>query len=226
MAEVLSPFALCADADAAAYLPDGGTADPNLLIRLVNAASEALTNLADREFVSGDATRTGGNLNPIPSKDRVFAGAEVLHVPRNRPDWFPGCERELELGDAQDVTAVSIKHVDGSTAIVDMATVTKLPRRRIYPSEPIEALGFRSSTAICDSDEITVTAKWGFPAVPERIRQEAIRAACVWYTRDVRRLGSVFAAEEQTAQPTPDLAHVLPRSGFEAALRFRRYRFG
>lgn len=226
MAEVLSPFALCTEADAAAYLPDGAI-DVDLLTRLVNAASEALTNLADREFVSGDATRAaGGALDPIPATERVFAGSELLYIPRDHPWWAPLRDRELELGDAQAIESVVVEAEDGTQTTIDAADFVELPLRRRRPWLPLEAIGFRSSVVIRPSDVVRVTAKWGFPSVPEVLRQEAIRTACSWYTRDVARSSSTFAADEQTTEPAAELAHVLPRSSFETALAFRRNHFG
>jgi hypothetical protein len=223
VAEVLSPQALCslADAQAAGTVgTTGSAASADEWTRKINAASVAFLNLSGREFVSNDATRAGnGTLNAIPNADRVFSARELVKI---AADPF-----ELELGDVATVTTVTLGfYVDGTTRVLGASEWLPLPRRRRFPWEPIEALELGPNVCLSSvRDTITVNAKWGFPAVPEDVREAVARAAAAWITQDVRRYGEVFSAAEQTAPADASSAHVLPRFAWETAMRYRRQRF-
>jgi hypothetical protein len=210
VAETLNARALCTDADAKACAAVGATGTAGTTdewIRKVNAASDAFLNLCGRE-IKPESTAPAA---------RVFAGLEVIRI---------GCEPlELEIGDAASVTAVTVTHYDGSVTNLG-GLYSTLPLRRRFAWEPIEGLKLAKSVAITDTDTITVTGVWGFPAVPEDVRQAVARAAAAWFAGDVRRYGEVFSTAEATAPADPGNVHVLPRYAWETAMRYRRMRFG
>ena len=222
MAEVLLPQALCSVADAQAAGTVGTTgsgANTDAWTRKVNAATVAFLNLSGREFVSNDATRAAcGALNPIPATDRVFSVRELVRI--GEEPW------ELELGDVASVATVTLGYAAGGSRVLDPSEYLVLPRRRRFAWEPIEALELAVTVNYSNiRDTFTVHATWGFPSIPEDVREAVARSAAAWITQDARRYGEVFSAAEQTAPADATSARVLPRFAWETAMRYRRQRF-
>lgn len=209
MPEVLSPRALCAIADAKAKAPAAATSsggDPDEWTRLVNGASDAFLNLCGREIKPESA----------PAADRVFSARELIIIAAE--------PAELEIGDAASVTTVTVTTELGVTTPAVAGWVT-LPLRRRYSWDPLEAVQFARAQVFASTDTITVHAVWGFPVVPDDVREAVARTAAAWFARDTRRYGEVFSNAEHTATSDPALTHVLPRFAWETAMRYRRQRF-
>jgi hypothetical protein len=203
MPEQLSPRALCSLNDVKVYggfdLDDQGL--DALLIRLINAASAAIYGVAGREFKPV-------GINP---QTRTF------DVPIR---WgFDGLEREIYVGDLANWTSVSI-----GGAAVSSSNVVGLPRVR-EEWEPITKLRFSGlvrwcSPALYGSQHapVAITADWGFPLVPEDIRQGCVVTVMVWGERDIRHFSETFSLEEQRVE----LPRTLPRQVYDSCLNYRR----
>lgn len=204
----LSARALCSIEDAQAKAPAAASSsggDPDEWTRLVNAASDAFLNLCGREIRAESAG----------TADRVFSARELIKI---------ACEpAELELGDAAAIATVTLTHEDGSSEV--LTGWTKLPLRRRYSWDPYEAIQFARLQRFLMPDTITVNATWGFPSIPDDVREAVARTAASWFARDTRRYGEVFSNAEHTAPSDPATTHVLPRFAWETAMRYRRQRF-
>jgi hypothetical protein len=185
--EVLSSRALCAIADAKAKAPAAATSsggDSDEWTRLVNGATDAFLNLCGREIKPENAA----------AADRVFSARELIVI---------GCEpAELEIGDAADIQTITITSELG---VATPATVgwSKLPLRRRYSWDPLEAVQFARSQVFAKTDTITVHAVWGFPAIPDDVREAVARTAAAWFARDTRRYGEVFSNAEHDFAERP-----------------------
>lgn len=172
--EILSDSALCSLEDVKQYLNLESEVDQDdLLIRLVNAASEAIITVTQREFASSGIT----------PEMRVF----------DVRDAYLGSY--LYIGDFSDVDEVVIKNdLDEIVTTMDLDNVVLYPRNR-RPWEPYRALRLRGQT-LGDLDYVEVTGTWGFVSIPEEIRQAAIVTASLWYARDIERFGATFSISQ------------------------------
>lgn len=198
--ETLSPQALCSVADAAAYID---SADPvthaDLLTRLINAASSAIRQRAQREFKAA---------NPA-AHQRLF-------------DVAPARLREVPIGDMRAVpTAVAVQNTAGVATALELTDVIALPLSR-PSSEPISRLRLRSAVALTDSDTLAVTGLWGFPAVPEDVRQACVVQVREWFVADLSRYGEAF----EDAGVVPDIpVRALSRHAWDVASGYRQVAF-
>jgi len=137
--EDLSTRALCSVSDVKGYVGVelADTSYDELLKRLINAATDEILRVTDRDFTLEDAgTRTFGVGDCRLGNDQI------------------------RIHDAATVTAVTVKTETGDTRLTDMSYVEKLPRsRRSY--EPITALRFREVCRLGDSDYVEVTGTFG-----------------------------------------------------------------
>jgi len=194
--EQLSPRALCGLDDVKVYggfdLQDQGL--DSLLIRLINAASAEIHRVAGREFKPAGA-------NP---QTRTFDVPVRL--------GFDCQEREINVGDLAAWTSVAVWG-----AAVGAGDVVGLPRVR-EEWEPFVKLrftrlvrwrgvGLRASHYV----PVDVTGDWGFPQVPEDIRQACVVTVMVWGERDIRHFSETFSLEEQRVE----LPRSLPRQVFD-----------
>ena len=210
MAELLSPRALCTLEDVKAYLdPDDPSDDENddLLRRLINAASNEIHKTSgNREFVAVNAVRDGAGVVTIAEQARVF-DALTLRPTRSK-HW------QMRVGDLASLAAVSIDGV-----AVDVAKVTTLPRVR-EPWRPITRLRMPLDVDWHEQSLITITGVWGFPQIPEDIRQAAIVTVTIWAARDLQTFSDVFVAAEGRVE----IPRSLPSQAFDVAIKYKRRR--
>jgi hypothetical protein len=179
--------------------------EDDLLIELINAASTEIHNLAGREF------KPRGT-NP---QTRAF------DVPASWYGTWPLFRsREFFVGDlAAFPTDVKI---NGTS--INLAAVTALPRVR-EDWQPFSHLRLDNTILLTPTLTtyryalVEVTGTWGFPAVPENIKQACRVTVAHWVNRDIATWGEVFNTEEGTLLPLPD---TLPRQAYRSVLRFQR----
>jgi hypothetical protein len=174
----------------------------DLIIELINAASTEIHNLAGREFKPvGDNPQT-----------RTF------DVPASWGAWPPR-SREFFVGDLASFTDVKVNGVS-----VSLGAVTGLPRNR-EEWRPIERLRLDNTIVLTPSitnygyATVEVTGAWGFPVVPENIKQACRVTVASWAERDVRAFSEVFNSEEGALVPLPD---TLPRQAYRTIIRYQR----
>lgn len=199
-AEVLSARALCDPADVKEYVGIDEADDDydNLLVRLVNAASEAIYRVTEREFVVDGS-------NPLTRTFDVFG---------SYADGF------LYVGDLNGApTSVVIKDDDDAT----VQTLTVNTDVVLYPRvratwQPVSRLRFRNlDQKLRSMDYIEVTGNYGFPSIPEDIRQAAVVTAALWFARDVQKFSETFSLQEDRVE----LPRVLPAQVFDTARQYQ-----
>jgi hypothetical protein len=177
---------LCALADVLRYVPGYVSADDTDA-----TLQELITSLSIDAYQD-----TGREFTPrAPNPDtRVF---EV--------DWYTLEERELEIGDLAQIDddfELTLSDPDGTVlqtlqegAYVALPrsrdawepiTTLKLPRVAVAPAEPA-LLAIRRL--------ITITGTYGFPAIPENVRQAIAKLVIVRYLTDVADHGTAFTDE-------------------------------
>lgn len=196
--EVLNTRALCTLDDLKLYLgqPDE-VVDDDLLIRLINAASDAIYTLTGREF------KTIGT-NP---QTRTFDASEIY------ANGF------LYVGDYTDVTNIVVYNSSDDVVATDPDYI-KLPRNRM-PWEPYQAIRFKTQT-VSSTDYIDITGSWGFPSVPEEIRQACVVTAFIWYERDIAKFSGTFSISEDRVE----LPRAVPAQVSDSLSRYQRLPVG
>jgi hypothetical protein len=168
----------------------------DLIIELINAASASIHQLAGREF------KPVGT-NP---QTRMFDSLRGLAY----------TEREFSVGDVATVTAVTCNGV--ALASSDWVAI---PRVR-EEWEPITTLRVTASNYTLPTnlyshyDTFAVTGSFGFPAVPENIKQACRVTVMVWLERDIKHFSETFRVDEQIVQ----LPRVLPRQVYDDVIRY------
>jgi hypothetical protein len=197
----LSTRALCSLEDAKLYAKIGldETDADSEIIKLINAASDAILDLADREFKVDGA-------NP---QTRKFDFPEAL-TPQRRA-------YTLALGDLTSRTSVTIKNrIDGTTVQTMLtADIDDLPRVR-KSWQPITALRLRNLT-YSDDYYAEIVGGWGFPLVPEKIRQACKVTVAIWLDRDIRTFSETFSIKEGRIE----LPRELPRQVYDTVIGYR-----
>ena len=197
----LSTRALCTLEDAKLYakVALNQTDADSELINLINAASDAILDLADREFkVDGTNPQT-----------RKFDFPEAL-TPLRRAHL-------LTLGDLTTRTSVTIKNRIDGTTVQSMLTadIDDLPRvRRSW--QPITSLRLRN-LSYSDDYYAEVVGNWGFPLVPPKIRQACKVTVATWFDRDIRTFSETFSIEEGRIE----LPRELPRQVYDTVIGYR-----
>lgn len=210
--EELAATALCTDEDVRAYLgikPDDLSADDrNTLIRLVNAASELFTDESQR----------------IWKPDPAYAGMPRLY----RADRFDLETGRLRIDDCTAVATVS--YGDFRTNVPTV--MTGWYAWQDEPGYPITAVawslnsipiagGWYYGNIVYPPNYVfTVDASWGWPRVPEPVRQAVIYTAAEWYARDVEKFSATFSIDQGRIL----LPQVLPNQVQRMAENYRRWR--
>jgi hypothetical protein len=174
---------------------DSGWAD--VLPDIVEDVSDAMIDYVDRELVGPGETETR----------RWDVDRELV------------LERELEIGDLGDSAGMVVKIYDRLTGTllqtVPNALIVALPRNR-KPWEPYSTLWFlagdANSAQLATSSVVEVTSdKWGFPAVPPRVRRLAIFQVRAWAARDPAIFSRVYDPLQDRILKPDDLEPTVKR---------------
>lgn len=200
--EVLSPTALCSDEDVRKYLniPEDELSedDRNTIVRLVNAASNTFTDESQR----------------IWKHDPSLASVRLYRI-----DAFDISAGRLRIDDAQEINAVGYGNYHDPLGPQPLAEASFMPWQD-EPGWPITALVFVEGLQLEAGNVVSVDAVWGWPAVPEKVRQAVIYAASEWYARDVEKFSSTFSLDQGRIL----LPQVLPSQVLTLAFSYRRWR--
>lgn len=129
--------------------------------------------------------------------------------------------REIPIGDLSAApTAVSTIDANGDTVatltVADDIVALPLVRK---PWQPITALRIRPSAASLSSSYLlSVTGTWGFPAIPEDVKQACIVTVGIWIRRDVQAFASTFNLDENRVERP----RALPSAARDMLMRYRR----
>jgi hypothetical protein len=199
MPEVLAPTALCSDEDVRSYLgikpADLTDEDRDTIIRLCNAASETYTAESQRIWKEDD---TAGTLRRYAITDAEIAATSLK---------------------IDDCTAVNSVGVVGAASVTPFAT-TSWYTLTLEPDQPITRIWWDASVALQSRSLIEVDADWGWPYVPEKVRQDVIYTASEWYARDVEKFSATFSIDQGRIL----LPQVLPSQVQANAESWRRWR--
>jgi len=169
---------LCALADVLRYVPGYALESDTdeALETLIAAESRSLHQHTGREFVA-----------------IVGAGIRLFEIgPRELRT------RRIRIGDCASITTVRVLEEDGTTVVATVAAADResLPRTR-EEWEPIRQIRLRSTTtgapSISSGQLLEVAGTWGFPVIPEDVRQACAKLVIVRYMSDVAFEGTAFA---------------------------------
>jgi hypothetical protein len=169
----LKPYALCSLQEAKDYIPAQTLEDVDadrVVTRLINSVSEDIFDY------------TGG-------REFLLLSGEN---PQTRTIELLSDGDRLAVGDMSDFVSIT---VDGIT--IDSAGITTRPLRR-KPWDPNREL--RLDRSYLAGVEFAVTGSFGFPSLPESIRQVCIENVRERFLEDVARESEQFA-DEQTGRP-------------------------
>lgn len=207
-----APGDLCTRGDVLAAINNHDLDETGLAMidRLITAASAALSRVAGREFATLDVDEVveheGTGTDPVEVVTYVPADDVVRRFEIPDTPWSPDVT-VVHVGDLAALTRVDIVTPGGATveADIDLADVEASPLNR-RPWEPITALVFHRR--LDPAHRVDVTGRWGFPLVPDDIRQACIAQVREWYVRDPSRFGEAFAEATDIAVPARELSLV------------------
>ena len=169
---------LCAIADVVRYVPaySSDAQSDELLETLIAAESRSIHQTFGREFVA-----------IVGQNPRLF----------DLTPWNVR-QRRVRIGDAAAVTQVRVLDEDGTLwQLVAAADWHALPRAR-EEWEPIRQIRLREKSAnpatFSAGQVLEVTGTWGFPVVPEDVRQACAKLVIVRYMSDTDLRGTRFAS--------------------------------
>lgn len=183
--------------------PSGDREQDTAIANALSAASSLICEWAGREFIA---------LGTNPAT-RLF---EIGGYAR---------AREIPISDLSAVpTAVSTIDADGATVetltVADDIVALPLVRK---PWQPITSLRIRPSAAsLSASYLLSVTGTWGFPTVPEDVKQACIVTVGIWIRRDVQAFASTFNLDENRVERP----RALPSAARDMLTRYRHIAIG
>lgn len=171
------PRDLCTLAQVKEYLGETTGDYDGLIGRLISAASEEFHRRAGREFLP-----VGSN-----PQARTF----------DRPKADELGRVHFRVGDlAADPTSVELHDEDGNLRLaLGAGDYVLLPRAR-KPGHPYTRIRLHRRIAVLPTDVLELTGDFGFPAVPENVRQAVIAQVMLWMARDVKNFSETFSTTE------------------------------
>jgi len=202
-AEELAATALCTDEDVRAYLgiktDDLSDEDRNTIIRLCNAASETYTTESQRIW----------KLDPALPTIRLY-----------RLDSFDIQVGRLRVDDCTSITAVGVGDFRSPLGPQPLAADSAWYAWQEEPGYPISAIVFAEGLNLISGQVVSVDAEWGWPAVPQSVRQDVILTTAEWFARDVEKFSATFSLDQGRIL----LPQVLPSQVQRNAENWRRWR--
>ena len=203
MPEELSETALCSDEDVRAYLgiktEDLSDEDRDTLIRLVNSASETFTDESQRIW----------KLDPALPTIRLY-----------RIDSFDIAVGRLRVDDCTTINEVGVGGYRDPLGPTPLNGDSSWYAWQDEPGLPITAIVFAEGLSLVAGNVVSVDADWGWPAVPQKVRQSVSYTAAEWFARDVEKFSATFSLDQGRVL----LPQVLPRQVQAEAESYRRWR--
>lgn len=185
------------------------TAADAVLSALITSASAAIANHTGREFAG-----------PVAPETRPIAPAET---------WG---ELGIRVGDLRSLTAgagaVRILDADGVEISALASTDVVLEPRGRRSGEPAERIRPKSTVtnaSLSTGYSITVAGLWGWPAVPDDVKEACIRTVLSWHRADGERFagGAGFGISDTAMlAPTPAPVWMLPIAAKQLLTNYRR----
>ena len=201
-AETLSALALCTDEDVRKYLGikevDLSDEDRQTMIRLVNAASQTYTDESQRVWKA----------------DPDYLGTRLYRL-----DRFDIQVGRLRIDDCVEVNSVGYGAYNDPLGPVEVAGESWYPWVE-EPGWPITGIVFATGLYLTAGYVIEVDADWGWPEIPDKVRQDVIYTAAEWYARDVEKFSATFSLDQGRVL----LPQVLPTQVQRSAESYRRWR--
>lgn len=188
---------LCSLEDAKAYLDiSEDVADPDeLLTRLIAAATTMIQRVSGRLFVGPAAT------------DRW------VRIPYSSTGFL--------IPDASAINSLGLYNSAGAspvlTAAWSSADYAAVPYDATGLGEPFTGVELYNAIGF-GGGFVKVNADWGWPAVPEDIREAAIQQVALSYARNVQRFSGVINLETGRVE----IPRALAASSRDIALRYKR----
>jgi len=202
--EQLSPTALCTEEDVRKYLnikaEEMSEEDRDVLIRLVNAASQTFTDESQRLW----------------KLDPAYAGQPRLY----RLDAFDVSVGRLRIDDCTAITSVSVSGFRYPLVPTTPVAAESWWPWQEEPGYPISAIVFAAGLLLESGQVVQVDASWGWPVVPDKVRQSVIYTAAEWYARDVEKFSATFSLDQGRIL----MPQVLPAQVQREAESYRRWR--
>ena len=121
----------------------------------------------------------------------VLAGTEATERRIwSRTSQYPDGTAYVAIPDAAEIV--------GLTSEMNGGHADFIPVGRDEALEPVTAIAFAS----CPGDFITVEARWGWPQIPEDVREACVKQAAAWYGLDSSRLSDSWGDELSQAGAT------------------------
>lgn len=190
--------------------------DETVLEQLIEAESQAITLRTGRKFVK-DADESVRIFDVPVTNTLGLYEPEIPGGVRDNPvevliDDLSAAPTLVEL---RDQNGVLVK-----TLVVNTDYVL-LPRNR-ETWQPITAMRFRNTVSVYAGYELHVTGTWGFPSVPEDIKQACRARVAAKFLPSIARVATAFAGEMDQGF---DLSRALAAS-FQAVDSYRYVRVG
>lgn len=158
------------------------TSDDMDLVRTINAVSERLHQEAEREFkVVGSNPQTRlFDIDATPSSTASYIDGDFR-------GFIGPLSRSLPIGDLASATTVTIVDRDWSTVLstpaASLYALKPLVRQAWEPATEIEFN--QSAYPLSTGMRVSILGSWGFPSVPEDIRQACLDSVAWIHDRDV-----------------------------------------
>src|SRR5262245_13293266 len=151
------------------------------LVRVINAVSQRLHNEAEREFKV-----VGTNPQTRQIAIEQLAKREPIYVDGDFRGYADRAARTVAIGDLASAAQVQIIDTDWTTVLQTVASgkYALKPLNR-QPWEPATLIEFAPDViGLMLGYRVSITGNFGFPAVPEDLRQAALDSVAAFYDRD------------------------------------------
>ncbi|MFW6091624.1 MAG: head-tail connector protein [Actinomycetota bacterium] len=184
-------------AELRSYLRIGDSDDDAQLERAIAGASRAVDRHCGRQFGQVDE-----------AEERLYTPYRVRRAHRRRPRWA------VPIDDLMTEDGLEVKNNETDTTI---STYHLRPPNAVKRGEPWTELLLDSEAGTViygDDDEIAVTAKWGWDAVPEAVSEAVLLQAARLHSRRGAPFGVAGSPETGSelrllARVDPDVAVLL-----------------
>jgi hypothetical protein len=207
----LAPTALISVGELKQFIGNMAADDDGNLTAAINAASARITRAANREFVARNAVRnpTTGAVTVAPQARRFVIDRSLVN---GRLLWVGDIAATTWTTPTTGALTMSTyATVSGTPTVLTVADLGYQPAVR-DPWEPITRIHIPTTIGLVAEWELEITAVWGFPRVPDDIKEACKQLAYGSWLRDPRRRSRQL---DETGQD-------LPRTLIGAAMRTAR----
>lgn len=182
-----------------------------LLNAALNAASRSVDDFCGRRFYL-DATTSQRVYNPthrLAGFNAVTYAAQSLFIPSGA-----GLGTQFIVDDIGDTAGLVVEYGSNSAGWTALTPDDYLPENAVARGEPITGLVCDTGFPMMGTTRLRVTAKWGWPAVPDQVVEATLILAARLFRRKDSPEGVIGTAEWGTvrlSRTDPDVAALLSR---------------